>query len=731
MKKLISILCVTVMLLTTVAGCVKPGTLEGLNGREAASILLARERLQSHLLKTEDNIFSSGEGVYKDLAETAMRNFVNGKNTVLDNVDKLASDKDSVGGSAQVDGDTFTWNSFGEISNSAGYFENITTVITGMANNAADCIDDVKKNVRIVDRWINYGDTSLYLHVEKNSETLYRKHDTYIEICSRYKNSNGQNVYEYYQSNEIVNIRTLYIPGVKYELTESPKDRSLGDLFFVADNTKGFWETLVVSGANNYTTVSELILKNDLCYDVIYDIDMDYVCRLNVISADRKTDLFIINNNPQGYVNDVEFKLNGINGIKNIQVKASGSSVAYDHNSIGPDTVVYYDKNGEGSFHLSNSETAVVNLQNGKSLKVGDTVASGKASLYHMVASKSAYGYEGTVAFKFNNELTAAQAVECINEILRETGITFRRDSSAVISGLNRAYYEMNSVINCRLWNSYHVNDKNSIKKAVNAELAKVKQLSDSYEAIKNAPVIDRSDAKQIKMNAQFAPVTSVVAEGGEYDALKAKFNNVSLTVNDLLLFVVDEPYVVAFALANANGDLTLIDSTEVPSVAFKGNGDKFTVSTGAVELDIPVMEQGEYQLVAYLATADGVRSSGFIAVPFESVEGNAIKKDAMSIQPKYIDNDAISIMYSRNVDINIEVKSDVELGYEEFADLVLTRIYDYGTPDTVIYAWDGTTATALNGNEAKISYGSYRVAYSIKNGDVSVDGYVYVEFGA
>ena len=62
MKKLISILCVTVMLLTTVAGCVKPGTLEGLNGREAASILLARERLQSHLLKTEDNIFSSGEG---------------------------------------------------------------------------------------------------------------------------------------------------------------------------------------------------------------------------------------------------------------------------------------------------------------------------------------------------------------------------------------------------------------------------------------------------------------------------------------------------------------------------------------------------------------------------------------------------------------------------------------------------------------------------------------------
>ena len=63
--------------------------------------------------------------------------------------------------------------------------------------------------------------------------------DGYVEP---YGDDVAKNVYEYYQSNEIVNIRTLYIPGVKYELTESPKDRSLGDLFFVADNTKGFWQ---------------------------------------------------------------------------------------------------------------------------------------------------------------------------------------------------------------------------------------------------------------------------------------------------------------------------------------------------------------------------------------------------------------------------------------------------------------------------------------------------------
>ena len=68
------------------------------------------------------------------------------------------------------------------------------------AQNAAELIDYVKKNVRIVDTWVSSGNERSYLHVEENAEVLcrYLEEEAFLSVCRRYKNAEGKDVYELY-----------------------------------------------------------------------------------------------------------------------------------------------------------------------------------------------------------------------------------------------------------------------------------------------------------------------------------------------------------------------------------------------------------------------------------------------------------------------------------------------------------------------------------------------------
>ena len=258
MKKFLSVLLVCTALTTALASCTTRtdphsknpavtdsretqgiGALpEGMSGTEAARLLLAEERLNAKLLRNEGNIFEDGVAVMNNLAKTAMENLniprVGRKSpsvTPLASTQSLSTElKGTGGGKVVIDGDTYTWSDFVENNNSYDYFENLTGNIVHNAEMGADLIDNVKKYVRIVDKWVAFDEsTKYYLHVEENMEYLIERYTgggfDQLKICKRSKNAEGKDMYELYHSSADTQTdtqyeeRMTYIPGERYELS--------------------------------------------------------------------------------------------------------------------------------------------------------------------------------------------------------------------------------------------------------------------------------------------------------------------------------------------------------------------------------------------------------------------------------------------------------------------------------------------------------------------------------
>ena len=185
---------------------------------------------------------------------------------------------------------------------------------------------------------------------------------------------------------------------------------------------------------------------------------------------------------------------------------------------------------------------------------------------------------------------------------------------------------------------------------------------------------------------------------------------------------------VVSFALADTNGDLTLLTSSDVAEVKF-AEGEAFTVSAENVTVDIPMLSVGEYMFVAYISTADGIRSSGFVNVPFETMEGNILSKDGLTVKASYEANDTAKFTYAKSAEVYMNLEVEGNLDYAAFADAVFAAVEVYGMAEAKIEKMNDGTATVLKGNEAVIEAGTYRVAYSVKDANVSVDGYVYINY--
>ena len=176
---------------------------EGMSGKEAASLILANQRLNAKLLQNSENIFEDGADTLRLLASMASsalaeNTFAAGSDTALSGTQYKAID----GSYVVIDGNEYRWSGFAEYSTSYDYFLNLTTNITGSAEIGAQLIDDVKKYVRVVDKWVDMGGMQYYLHVEEDSETLFSRDESFVRICIRTKTEDGSNRYEVAQMSE-------------------------------------------------------------------------------------------------------------------------------------------------------------------------------------------------------------------------------------------------------------------------------------------------------------------------------------------------------------------------------------------------------------------------------------------------------------------------------------------------------------------------------------------------
>lgn len=758
MKKLLSILLILVMSLTLLAGCGRnetpPIIPEGpglpsespevpnntseinISAIEMVKLLLANERLDKDILSAGDDIFETNSDVLRDLSDKAIENLTytvpedqfnvgymtlasgtkyrvlslvdttqNGGAPSLDvmPVGSFGEEKTDIG-KMEINGDTVTFSEFEEVSNSYEYFLNLTNNIVLSAELAADMIDFVKKNIRVVGKWVEIGNAQYYLHVGENEELMCEvsTESNMIDICRRYKNEDGVDVYELYRESSGYKTRMTYIPGQRYEI-------SMDDVYFTADNSKGYWISYVVGDMNTHYNISYLVLKDDICFTFGIDLDQSTSMGVEILSPDRQTDIMTVED--LGLVSWFKISLCAFDGIEKITAPKEDVNFAPDY-SYG---------------NCSGSNNIVIHTTSGKSITVGtkDEVQVSGINVMYM-----AYGYVPEIFLSVEGE-TKEERHNKIYAFLNENGLTCRRDIDEVKSGIDRAIIDRDSIIKYYTWNGENVSTKAGVRNAVAKERARYDEMYALYTAVKDVELISYDNREVMELNMSFPTVTSISVQGIGVSGGEITVDSVILMIDDTTLIVENEPYKVGLALQTDTGSLIHLEQSSTSAVEYSGEGS-FSVAATDISIVLPKLASGHYELVAYIATSDGIRSSKSISVPFESesIDGMPVVMGNMELTA-FVNNVALILTYTEKLDVYAELSSATALSFADFDTMVREYAFNYGfTEDSSIEMKDeGEAYVLLSGETEVIVDGEYRIAYSVVNGETIRSGYVYISY--
>ncbi len=729
------------------------------SGIDAAKLLLAEERLNEKLLKNEGDIFENGVQVMHSLAGKAIENLGvrllkaepdsmgaftlcnatagytnttpfglstgNAHVTTLGasvgsawNITLLGSEDEEKTvivdtekkdiGNMEVVGDTVVWTDLGEVSNSYEYFLNLTNNIVLEAESCAKLIDFVKKNIRIVDKWVELGDTRYYLSVSENEELLCEESgsgdDRFLIICRRFRNEDGKDVYEMYRSYGTKNERRMtYIPGERYELSENRKQH------FIATNTKGYWENYVLGDMGSHYNVSYLVMKDDICYS--FGRVEDYYVSIDILSADRQTDLFLYTQVEESAM--LTLKLNGFTNIEKI-------SAPKENVSFGPGNSYAYVQLGEG---------AKLYVTRGTVIEENQSFCGGKVRVDGITVMSYSYGYAGEMILRIVG--SHEEAMQLFKQFLTETGLGCSRDIDTVIEGTQKSLTDSKAVFNYYQWNGYTVNTEEGIRQAILVEEARYDEISAYYDGVKNAERVtfDGNNLEQMQLLMSFPPIVGNVSSGAKMEEGKLIIDSLTLTVNDVKLFVKDEPYHIVIALEDSAGGIIHLEQTVLDEVKY-AEEKEFSVAMSSFEVTLPHLIPGNYRVVAYIATSEGIRSSKVAAVAFDAVDGQSVNLVDVDLVGTLDASGALMLAYTERVDVNVSIESQTALSYDDFKQLVCEQAFKYGIPDeSQIELRQDEGYVALTGSESEIADGEYRIKYSVENGGYVRKGYVYVAY--
>lgn len=751
MKKVLSLILLLAVIITALAACAPDEESGGAdyikNGKELAQLLLASERLD---LKDPGNIFAQGREDLESLLSIADENLgitygSEGITAVPLSGGERINEPD--GSWAELDGTTFKWGNFAEYSNSYSYFEELTDSIKTITQVGIDMIDYVKKNVRVIDKWVDDGYSRYYLHVEENSETLLtlREDGNQIELCRRHKNAAGENVYEIYTltrySDGDISSRMLYIPGRRYEYSNNAVD-SRKTSAFVADNGKGYWEVFsyhIYDEHPSDATVSCMVVKDDICYDAFYNPSRDDLGPIKFISADKKTDLvYSYAHNPSGGT-PISLYLQGFTGYDRVEFVTTEDKIAYSYPCDNDKDILVSKRNdGEDVYQMLDgwADGLSVYFNNGVKLSVGDEVLDGRVRINYILASHqhklSSSGYTGQIDLSIEGE-TYADMLANLHDFYELTGLECRRDTGYIESGMQRAWEELEYFVPYYEWNGERISDHEALGRAYYVEIAKWDSYYAEYERVKNAEVISRDDQAAMAENAYFAGV-DVTSEDVSYAYGRVEIDSIEITPKDKLLFVEGEPYTVGFALLGKgadNGGIVHLtpDAITTSSIAYNPDAD-LKVRASDVRISLPrQLAYGQYSLVVYITTEDGIRSSGYAEIKVDSAAADTLVEGITSLRVTKGEGGELLLTYSRNETVSLSLESASKLDYTELYELIAAAAYKSG----VVIKSDAKLET----HNAKENYwyaldedgtyggGMYRLTYENKNGDNVVSGFV------
>lgn len=721
MKKLISIILCLVLVSSLFAGCTGQD-LSNLSGKERAKLMLANTRLDSDDLDISltggaNNVRAGQEEFRLDLLSTA------------------------------VSGNTVTWEDFTLECNAYDFFESYFVNIEHEAQRFAQIIDQVKSTCNITDYWLkdDFSDEAVMLTVEANAEVVYLRNELGYSVCRRYTDANARDVYEMYRAENNVRTRMLYIPGNRYEFT-----LGIGNdyLYIVAENDRGYWNMFQTSIFDTHANIMNLVNTGDISFNLSTDISPNQpepsYNIMNFCTPDLSCDII-------SFCGDVlTLNLAAYHGVSRVESTK--------------DNVELLD--GETNLLVTGIGTLVT--ANGTRISASDSFFDGAVQVNRINASHTDdfYGHgvdrtSGQIELLIPGELS--QQMQLLHDFLSMAGMSCKYDLNAIAGKVGAAKTIVDEFLHYYTWNGCNV-DYSGLTQAAAKEKVALDAMDILYQQVKDAKSVTRTDKGLSFDGMDFAAITALDCGSVTFEDGVIKVDGMSVSIDDLSLLDSGEQYTVCLALARLTGtgaqlatpgytygavslhsamaldDLNEADYDNAVIMAAQGSkltpfngGNTFTLSQSASFTLPNCTEVGSYTVVAYIATADGIRISQMLPIAFSSDVSRQVTGDGLKTQ-LYL-NDGRELMADCTVDVDIYlIPEGTDLTYAQAQQQLLNAALNHGLPadGAALEIYDPDTNTAqsapTDGNAGKCIL---RLAYIRLVDGQELPGYIYLDLTA
>ena len=719
MKRVLSILLVAIMLLMS-ASLLISCKMKIDSGNEAAKLLLANERLDEKVLSKIDLVIDG----------TKVANLNSGAPLKMNDTSDYMRLSDTMGVH-------YTWTEFEKHSHSMVEFTQFMKGIESKVEDVASDIERMKNKVGVTDKWVDGGflqDEEHMLRVYENMDMLIikkYKHNA-LYVCTRYTNENAKNVYEIfsfykYDDGDTARMRLTYIPGEYYEWA-SQHANGFSD-YFIAENSRGYWVATRFDVGDHDATFWPLIINNGLGYGgSVYLINPSYgerapigftdyadglsVGPLSVFDPAGNRELFQI----------VEHESSGA-----VQLYFTGIKDGF----VSVSTNNARDGLGDGVYDTNSLDSLVTSKGTYEAVEDSD-----KKGEYYFNSGyvQHYYGDDfdyGNISFMINYENdtdTISDYILEFGDYAKSIGLELYCDMKPVKESIYHAAEYCKGFSDAFTWNGYKMSSYENAVKAKQAFLDATDTAMGYYEEVKDFP---KAETKQkLSKNAKFADIDNIVMGENTYADGKVTLANVGISITDTVLFENELEYVLKIGLALCDSDGNPISVNTVPLKS--DNESSITYTGGAVMLnaggtyDLPKnLSQGDYVLVVYASTIDGIRVSEMAKLAFVSINEGKLDSTAMDIEISKLNDNLHATYKIKNIRYIEMTATKDSYSYNEVRREIMQEILAYGYPDSdAVLEYENGEAVDKNASLAK---GTYRMTAYFPTSDGLAQSYVYI----
>ena len=264
------------------------------------------------------------------------------------------------------------------------------------------------------------------------------------------------------------------------------------------------------------------------------------------------------------------------------------------------------------------------------------------------------------------------------------------------------------------------------------------------YDAIKDNEQLSYEDisARKALEDMNFAALSNVTMGNVTFDNYDITVNDMSLTLSDVTLLEADTDYTIQLAYAaltkDADGNTTYDPcsvypfSTENPTLTKYTDSNSFTVNQSATFNCYGILKPDTFHVVAYVATADGIRVSQLLPVIFASDASLTDTLPLVNLSIRLNNDKNMVAVYEYNNDIMLEAENTKDsYTYKEAYEILVNGAFNHGEPvntEIELLASDTEFIWEKVNEGENLSDCVIRMKYTKNTDNGAVEGYVYLE---